>query len=123
MAVSAAGMSIVWASTATRQAQSSTNERSITLPRPSVNSAVARRWRRAGDEFNWDLRFPQRVATRFQRNEMASTEAEAPVVVDEPSTAFEVVHQLDTAIETKTHEEEEAVLFKMSLSAVAGHGD
>ena len=44
---------------------------------------------------------------------MASTEAEAPVVVDEPSTAFEVVHQLDTAIETKTHEEEEAVLFKM----------
>ena len=50
---------------------------------------------------------------------MASTEADAPAVVDEPSTAFEVVHQLDTAIETKTHEEEEAVLFKMSVSRLA----
>ena len=43
-----------------------------------------------------------------------SSEAEPVVAVEEaePSATFAAVHQLDVAVETKTHEEDESVYFK-----------
>lgn len=38
---------------------------------------------------------------------------DASNAVEEPSAHFEPVHKLENAVETKTHEEDEAVLFKM----------
>lgn len=44
---------------------------------------------------------------------------EEPVVVEEPTTEYAVVHSLQEVVESKTHEEDETVEFKMySLTSV-----